>query len=210
MKILFKSLIAIGSIISLNAQSAAAKKIANPTSAKIGSPAPAFTLVDTNGKSHSLADFKGKTVVLEWLNHDCPYVVKHYGANNMQTLQKNYTSKGVVWLSINSSAEGKQGNFPNDKANALTKEKSASPTAVLIDANGKVGMSYGAKTTPHMYVINPEGVLVYNGAIDDKPTTDKEDIKTAKNYVVAALDEVLASKPVSLATSKPYGCSVKY
>jgi peroxiredoxin len=178
--------------------------------AQVGKKAPAFTLTDTNGKSHSLSDFAGKTVVLEWLNHDCPYVVKHYDSGNMQKLQKEYTAKDVIWLSINSSAEGKQGNFPPAKANELTQSKKAAPTAVLLDPQGTVGRAYEAKVTPHMYVINPEGVLVYNGAIDDKPTTNKDDIAKAKSYIVAALDEVLAGKPVSLATSRPYGCTVKY
>lgn len=177
---------------------------------QIGKAAPDFTLTGTDGKTHSLKDLRGKTVVLEWLNHECPYVVKHYGSGNMQKLQKDYTAKGVVWLSINSSAPGKQGNFPADKANALTKEKGAAPTAVLIDDSGKTGKAYGAKTTPHMYVVNAEGVLVYNGAIDDKATSDQADIKVAKNYVAAALDEVLAEKAVSVASSKPYGCGVKY
>jgi peroxiredoxin len=195
-----KIICALGFAFALSAHSAA----------KVGENAPEFTLTDTNGKTHSLKDFRGKTVVLEWLNHDCPYVVKHYGSNNMQTLQKTYTGKGVVWLSINSSAEGKQGNFPPEKANELTKAKGAAASAVLLDASGSVGKSYGAKTTPHMYVIDPKGVLAYNGAIDDKPSTDAADIKTAKNLVAAAVDEVLASKPVTVSTSKPYGCSVKY
>lgn len=179
-------------------------------SVQIGKAAPNFTLTDTNGKTHSLSEFKGKTVVLEWLNHDCPYVVKHYDGKNMQSLQKTYTDKGVVWLSINSSADGKQGNFPPEKANALTKEKGAHPTAVLLDAKGDVGKLYGAKTTPQMFVINPEGILAYNGAIDDKPTTDQDDLKGAKNYVASALDEITAGKAVSVASSKPYGCGVKY
>jgi peroxiredoxin len=180
------------------------------SSAKVGEPAPDFTLSDTYGKSHNLSDFKGKIVVLEWLNHDCPYVLKHYDGKNMQTLQKTYTGKGVIWLSVNSSAEGKQGNFPPAKANEITASKGASPTAVLLDASGTVGKLYGAKTTPHMFIINAEGILVYNGAIDDKPSTKIDDLKDAKNYVSAALDELLAGKAVSTAATKPYGCSVKY
>lgn len=175
-----------------------------------GETAPDFTLNDTNGKTHSLSDFKGKFVVLEWFNHDCPFVQKHYDGGNMQGLQKDYTAKEVVWLSINSSAEGKEGNYPVDKANALTKEKDAAPTAVLVDADGKVGKLYGAKTTPHMFVVSPQGLLIYQGAIDDKPSADPADIASSKNYVKAALEEALAGQAVSESTTKSYGCSVKY
>jgi hypothetical protein len=180
------------------------------TVATVGQAAPAFTLTDTNGKTHSLGDYKGKYVVLEWVNFECPFVGKHYGSGNMQKLQKTYMAKDVVWLSINSSAPGKQGNFPSTKVNALMKEKNAAPTAYLLDADGTVGRAYGAKTTPHMYVIDPAGTLLYAGGIDDKPSTDLADIPTAKNYLSAALDEVLAGKPVSRTSSPPYGCSVKY
>lgn len=175
-----------------------------------GETAPDFTLNDTNGKTHSLSDFKGKFVVLEWLNHDCPFVQKHYVSGNMQGLQKEYTAKEVIWLSINSSAEGREGNYPAEKANDLTKEKDAAPTAVLVDANGKVGKVYGAKTTPHMFVVSPQGLLIYQGAIDDKPSADPADIASSKNYVKAALEEALAGQAVSESTTKSYGCSVKY
>ena len=178
--------------------------------ATVGQPAPDFKLTDTTGKTHALADFKGKTVVLEWVNYDCPFVGKHYDSGNMQKLQKTYTGKGVVWLSVNSSAPGKQGNFPAEKVNALLKEKAAAPTAYLQDANGAVGQAYGAKTTPHMFVIDPAGKLVYAGGIDDKKSTDVADVKTARNFVSAALDEVLAGKPVTTSSAEPYGCSVKY
>jgi len=178
--------------------------------AVVGQPAPDFTLVDTSGAKHSLSDLKGKMVVLEWVNFECPFVGKHYGSGNMQKLQKAYTGKGVVWLSINSSAEGKQGYFPPDKINALMKEKGAAPSAYLIDTDGRVGRAYGAKTTPHMFVVDPRGAVVYAGGIDDTPSTDQADIATAKNYVRAALDEALAGKPVTAASSAPYGCSVKY
>ena len=178
--------------------------------AVVGQPAPPFALADTNGKSHALADLQGKTVVLEWLNHDCPFVRKQYDSGNMQGLQKKYTAEGIVWLSIVSSAPGKQGSYPPAKANELTASKGASPTAVLIDADGTVGRAYGAKTTPHMYVIDPKGVLVYAGAIDDKPSTDPDDVKGARNYVDAALTELRAGRPVTTPTSTPYGCSVKY
>jgi peroxiredoxin len=177
---------------------------------KTGEKAPDFTLTDTQGKARKLSEFKGKTVVLEWVNHDCPYVKKHYESGNMQKTQKDYTSKGVVWLSVNSSAKGKQGHVTPAEADKLTKDKGAAPTALLIDEKGEVGRLYAAKTTPHMYVVDAKGTLVYEGAIDDKPTTDKADVATAKNLVATALDETLAGKAVTTANSKPYGCSVKY
>jgi peroxiredoxin len=176
----------------------------------IGTKAPDFTLTDTSGNKRSLSDFKGKHVVLEWINHGCPFVKKHYNTNNMQTLQREFTAKGVIWLSICSSAKGKQGHMSNDEWNKTTKNKEANPTAVLIDGNGKVGKKYDAKTTPHIFIIDPEGNLVYKGAIDDKATTDKNDVPTAKNYVRAALEESLAGQPVSIASTESYGCSVKY
>ena len=175
-----------------------------------GAAAPDFTLTDTSGASHKLSDFKGKTVVLEWVNHGCPFVVKHYSKGNMQGLQADYTGKGVVWLSICSSAEGKQGYNTAEGWQKLNAEKGGKATAILLDPEGTVGKLYGAKTTPHMYVINAEGTLVYQGAIDDKPSTDSDDIPGAKNYVKAALDEVLAGKPVTTGQTKPYGCGVKY
>jgi len=194
------------------AVAAAAAAAAAPASAQavVGQAAPAFTLADSNGKAHSLADFKGKVVVLEWWNHECPFVAKHYGSGNMQKLQKEWAAKGVVWLTVSSSAPGKQGYVDAAKANALMKEKQGAPTAVLLDHDGKVGKAYGAKTTPHMYVIDAKGVLVYAGGIDDKPSTDQADIATARNHVAAALAEVTAGRPVSVATSQPYGCGVKY
>jgi peroxiredoxin len=176
----------------------------------IGKPAPAFSLVDTQGKTNALADFKGKYVVLEWSNYDCPFVKKHYGSGNMQKLQKDYAAKGVAWLTINSSAAGKQGNYPPEKWNEMIKEKGSAATAVLLDPDGKVGRLYGAKSTPHMFVINPDGVLIYMGAIDDQPSFDPATVKTAKNYVQLALDAALAGKPVETPSTQPYGCSVKY
>ncbi|RMD95900.1 MAG: thioredoxin family protein [Calditrichaeota bacterium] len=178
--------------------------------AKIDKPAPNFTLPDTHHKTHSLADYRGKFVVLEWVNFGCPFVRKHYNSGNMQKLQKMYTQKGVVWLSICSSAPGKQGYFKPEKINQMLKEKGASPTAYLLDPEGIVGKKYGAKTTPHIFVINPKGILIYAGGIDDKPTTKLKDIKTAHNYLVAALDAAMAGKPVPVKTARPYGCSVKY
>ena len=175
-----------------------------------GAAAPDFTLTDTSGASHKLSDFKGKTVVLEWVNHGCPFVVKHYSKGNMPGLQADYTGKGVVWLSICSSAEGKQGYNTAEGWQKLNAEKGGKATAILLDTEGTAGKLYGAKTTPHMYVINAEGTLVYQGAIDEKPSTEPDDIPGAKNYVKAALDEVLAGQPVTTGQTKPYGCGVKY
>ena len=173
-------------------------------------PAHAFELPDTAGKIRSLSEFKGKFVVLEWVNYDCPFVGKHYRSGNMQRLQKEYTQQGVVWLSINSSAPGKQGHFQPERVSVLIKEYGARPSAYLLDPDGAVGRLYGAKTTPHMFVVNPEGAVIYHGAIDDAPSTDVTDIAGAKNYVQSALDEAMSGKNVSVKSSPPYGCSVKY
>jgi len=178
--------------------------------AVVGQPAPAFTLTDSQGRARSLADFEGMVVVLEWWNFECPFVAKHYGSGNMQKLQKEWTAKGVVWLTVSSSAPGKQGHVDGARANELMKEKGGASTAVLLDHDGKAGKAYGAKTTPHMFVIDAKGTVVYAGGIDDKPSTDQADIATAKDYVSAALAEVTAGKSVTAATSQPYGCSVKY
>ena len=178
--------------------------------AVIGAAAPAFTLTDSNGRNPSLADFKGKTVVLEWTSHECPYVGKHYGGNNMQALQKKWTGQGVVWLSVISSAPGQPGYVSPRQANKLTADRGAAPTAVLFDPTGKVGHAYGARTTPHMYVINGEGTLVYKGGIDDQPTARLQDLKGARNFVDQALSEIAQGKPVSVAASRAYGCSIKY
>ncbi|MCS6884006.1 MAG: thioredoxin family protein [Acidobacteriota bacterium] len=201
---------AISTFLALVLVCAACYPTAGASGVAVGKPAPAFSLKDADGKTHSLADFKGKYVVLEWVNYECPFVKKHYDTANMQKLQKEFTAKGVVWLSINSSAPGKQGHFPPERINALMKEKGAAPTAYLIDSDGTVGKLYGAKTTPHMYIIDPQGNLIYMGAIDDKPSTEKADVETARNYVRAALEEALSGKPVSVVTTQPYGCSVKY
>ena len=184
--------------------------IAVYAAATVGQPAPDFSVVDSNGKMHKLSDYKGKFVVLEWHNQGCPYVKKHYGSGNMQKLQKEWTGKGVVWLTIISSAPGKQGFVSAQEENAYLKSSGASPTAALLDPNGDVGRLYAAKTTPHMIVIDPKGTMVYNGAIDDKPTADPADLNGANNYVTAALNEATAGKPVSVPTTKPYGCTVKY
>ena len=173
--------------------------------------APAFTLTDTNGTEHSLSDFAGKTVVLEWFNRGCPFVYKkHYGSGNMQSLQETYTEKGVVWLTICSSAPGKQGHTDAAGHNKTIEEWNVSSTAFLMDEDGTVGKAYGAKTTPHMFVINGEGEIVYQGAIDDKRSTDPNDIPNSENYVRTALDAVLAGEAVETSSTTPYGCSVKY
>lgn len=178
--------------------------------AKIDEAAPNFKLSDSNGKEHSLSDFKGKYVVLEWINFECPFVKKHYESKNMQNLQKQFTDKGVVWLSICSSAEGKQGNYSKEDINKRIKGLEANMSAYLIDESGTVGKMYSAKTTPHMYVINKEGILIYAGGIDDIASTDKADIKKASNFVELALDAAMTGKSVNQKVSKPYGCSIKY
>jgi hypothetical protein len=166
--------------------------------------------VDTHGHEHSLADYRGEWVVLEWLNYGCPYVRKHYDSGNMQALQQSYKDRGVKWLAIVSSAPGTQGYYPPDEMNELSAEIGNDALAVLLDADGTVGHLYDAKTTPHMYVINPDGVLIYNGAIDDKPSSRESSLDGAHNYVAAALDEAMSGKAVTVQTSQPYGCSVKY
>lgn len=178
--------------------------------AKVGEAAPDFSVADSNGKMHKLSDYRGKVVVLEWHNQGCPYVKKHYGSGNMQKLQKEWTSKGIVWLTIISSAPGKQGYVSAQDENAYLKQSGSSPTAALLDPSGEVGKLYLAKTTPHMFVIDPKGIVVYNGAIDDKPTADPNDLNGATNYVTAALTEVTSGKAVSTPATKPYGCTVKY
>jgi peroxiredoxin len=178
--------------------------------AEIGKPAPAFTLPTCESKSVSLSDYKGKVVVLEWTNYGCPFVMKHYGSGNMQKLQADAAAKGVVWLSICSSAPGKQGHAAPADALKACSEKNSAATAYLIDESGATGHAYGAKRTPEMYVINAEGILVYHGAIDDKKSADPADIATAKNLVAAAIDETVAGKPVSIPETEAYGCSIKY
>jgi len=176
----------------------------------VGSAAPDFSLTDSKGKTHSLSQYKGKYVVLEWFNPECPFVKKHYGSENMQKLQQEYTSKGVVWLTIDSNAPGTEGNMTPEQAQKVTSSWKTHQTALLLDPESKVARSYGAKNTPDMIVINPEGKIVYEGAIDNKATPNPSDIPSSTNYVKAALDESLAGKPVSNPTTKPYGCSVKY
>jgi peroxiredoxin len=178
--------------------------------ASIGSPAPGFTAVDSNGKQQSLSDYKGKFVVLEWHNQGCPYTKKHYESGNMQRLQKEWTARGVVWLTVISSAPGTQGFVTPTQENDYLKQMNAAPTAVLMDSAGTLGRLYGAKTTPHMYIIDPGGTLIYNGAIDDHGSTDASDIPKSRNYVNAALTEAMAGKQITDPATRPYGCSVKY
>jgi peroxiredoxin len=175
-----------------------------------GETAPDFTLKDSKGNSQKLSSFSGKFVVLEWMNPECPFVKKHYSTGNMQSLQKEYTGKGIVWLSIISSAPGKQGYCTGPQAEANTKDQKAFPTAVLLDPSGEVGQLYGAKTTPHMFVINPEGKLIYMGAIDSIRSANFSDCAKADNYVRQTLNAALAGKPVPNPETKSYGCSVKY
>jgi peroxiredoxin len=177
---------------------------------RVGDPAPDFTGADINGQGHKLSEYRGKFVVLEWHNQGCPYVRKQYNSGNMEKLQKEWTQKGVVWLTIISSAPHTQGYVTADQEKEYLKEKGASPTTVLLDPDGAIGHLYSAKTTPHMFVIDPKGTLVYNGAIDDHPTTDVADIPNSKNYVTAALQEAMSGKPVTEPSTRPYGCSVKY
>jgi len=175
-----------------------------------GQTAPNFSLTDIQGQKHSLADYKGKYIVLEWNNPECPFVHKHYDSGNMPKLQQEERAKGVVWLTINSAAADRQGDLPSTDIKKFLATEHADPTAYLRDPNGAVGQLYGAKTTPDMYVINPDGKLIYSGAIDNRPTPNPADIPGATNYVRAALDQSMSGKPVAVATSRPYGCSVKY
>lgn len=177
---------------------------------QVGKPAPDFTGVDTHGKTHSLKDLRGKTVVLEWTNDGCPYVQKHYNSGNMQKLQKDAAAKGVVWLTIASSAPGTQGNLEPAEHDALMEKRDAAPAAVILDEEGAIGHAYDAKATPHMFIIKPDGTLAYKGAIDDKPTVNVADVDGATNYVVNALDQLAAGKAVDPAVTRAYGCSVKY
>lgn len=175
-----------------------------------GQPAPAFSATDVNGKTVSLADFKGKYVVLEWNNPNCPFVLKHYSSGNMQALQKKFGADNVAWLAVNSTAEMHSDYMAPDKLSAWFKQQSAAPTAVLMDPKGDIGRAYGAKVTPHMYVVDPKGTVIYAGAIDDKRSANPADVKSATNYVVAALTDARSGKPVTTAASTAYGCTIKY
>ncbi|MCB1783892.1 MAG: thioredoxin family protein [Alphaproteobacteria bacterium] len=179
-------------------------------SAEVGKPAPDFKATDIHGHEFKLSEQKGKTVVLEWTNNECPFVKKHYGSGNMQATQKQATDKGVVWVSIVSSAPGKQGNVTPEQAIEIEKEVGAHDTARILDESGEIGHMYGAKTTPHMFVIDPEGKLAYAGAIDDQPSPDPETVKTATNYVLAAVNDLSEGHEVATPVTTPYGCGVKY
>lgn len=194
-------------LAAIAALSIAAPAFAAPT---IGQPAPAFAAKDGEGKTRSLSEFRGKTVVLEWTNAGCPYVQKHYNSGSMQGLQKGASGDGVVWLTLISSAPGKQGYVSPTEAKTWKTSTDAGSTALLLDPGGQVGHAYEAKTTPHMYIVDKAGKLVYMGGIDDKPSADPSTLKGAKNYVSAALSDIDAGRPVATAVSKPYGCSIKY
>ena len=175
-----------------------------------GSQAPDFKGTDSKGVAHTLSQYRGKYIVLEWANQGCPFDQKHYLSGNMESLQRQWTGKGVVWFSVLSSAPGEQGSVSPAEENQYLKKMNAAPTAALLDNQGTIGKLYQAKTTPHIFVIDPQGKLIYQGAIDDKPTTDQADIKTAHNYLNDALNSAMAGKPVAVASTRPYGCSVKY
>jgi peroxiredoxin len=177
---------------------------------RVGDQAPEFTGADSHGQTHKLSDYRGKFVVLEWHNNGCPYTKKHYESGNMQRLQKEWTAKGVVWFTIISSAPGTQGYVTADQENDYMQKMHAVPTAAILDPSGQIGHLYGAKTTPHMFVINPQGQVIYNGAIDDKATTDVSDINGANNYVSDALQQAMSGQAVAVTSTRPYGCSVKY
>lgn len=200
--------IAFISLVALGLSAAGASLLAQ--AAKVGGPAPAFTATDDRGVTHKLADFRGKFVVLEWHNNGCPYVQKHYNSGHMQALQKTWTDKGVVWLTIASSAPGLQGYVTPEASQAFMKQAKGAPTAVLLDPTGALGHLYDAKTSPQMFVIDPKGTVVYNGAIDDRPSPDPSTLQGATNYVANALTEAMAGKPVSVPVSVPYGCTIKY
>jgi len=201
---------AFAAALFLSAPLLAKTQPADAVAPRPGYLAPDFTLSDAAGKSHTLSAYRGKWVVLEWVNYDCPFVKKHYSSGNMQKHQKAAREKGAVWLSINSSAPGKQGHYEGEELKMRLEGAEGQGDAYLLDTDGKAGKSYKAKTTPHMFVIDPAGKVVYAGAIDDRPTIDKADLKDAENYVAAALEAGMAGKPVKTATSTAYGCGIKY
>jgi peroxiredoxin len=180
------------------------------SAAKPGAKAPDFSVVDVDGKLQKLSDYAGKTVILEWTNHDCPYVRKHYNSATMQTLQKDMAKEGVVWLSVISSPAGEQGHVDAARAKELTRSRDAAPASILLDPQSKLARAYGAQTTPHMYIIDPKGTLAYAGAIDDKPSSSPSSLTGARSYVRQAVAELKAGKPVSEPATKAYGCVVKY
>jgi peroxiredoxin len=200
------------SIVAAGAAAGLATAASSPASASVqaGRPAPDFTATDSRGSQHSLAASRGKIVVLEWTNHECPYTVKHYDTGNMQALQRAVTEAGGIWLTVVSSRPGTQGHVNGLEADRLTEERSARPTAVLLDPKGDLGRLYGARTTPHMYVIDRDGMLAYMGAIDDQPSANRATVKGARNYVREALDALAAGRPIAFASTRAYGCTVKY
>jgi peroxiredoxin len=201
-------LLALAAVATTLTAFAAAPILTNPT---VDQPAPAFTVIDTKGTTQTLDSYRGKWVVLEWFNHECPYTRKHYYTNNMQKLQRDYTEKGVVWISVVSSARGNQGYLASAAdADRAMMERKAAPSFIVRDTDGTLGRLYGARTTPHLYVIDPQGVLRYAGAIDNKPSPSPSDVPMAQNYLKAALDAGLAGKPIAIRTTQPYGCDVKY
>ena len=208
------ALLLVGAVAAQRFVAAHADPETLPDLLTVGGPAPAFTAVDTRGRSHSLADYAGKWVVLEWFNHGCPYTKKHYelvnGVGNSQAMQQEYTKRGVVWLSVVSSGPGRQGYTSAEKADDMARKKGAAPTAIIRDTTGVLGRLYGARNTPQYAIIDPEGVLRYSGAIDNRQTSSAKDIAGATNYVRAALDSGLAGRPIAIAQTQPYGCEVKY
>ena len=205
-----KKLISLLTLIFISFMLINAAEYSDRTGAVVGESAPDFSVVDANGNMHSLSDFAGQYVILEWLNHGCPFVRKHYDGNNMQEMQKRYTEEGVVWLSVVSSAPGTQGYMEPEETIETMNEKNAAPTAILLDVDGTMGRAYDARVTPHMYIINPEGIVEYNGAIDDKPTARVRDLEGAHNYVDAAMASLRNGEEVEVRTNTPYGCTVKY
>lgn len=210
MKLKLFSFVAVGAALLGAALIASHHESGHAKQAKVGQLAPNFTLTSAAGNEHSLSDFAGKVVVLEWVNHSCPFVKKHYNSGNMQQLQQEYTDKGIIWLSICSSAEGKQGYMEPAAIQQARNSIGAKSTAYLVDASGDVGRAYGASATPEMYVINTDGTLVYHGAIDSKATADEADIEGATNYVAQAIDAIMDGEEVPTAMTRAYGCSVKY
>lgn len=202
--------IAFGSLTTLLAVGLGVSSAAAQAEPSVGGPAPTFSLPDTHGQTHDLAKYRGRWVVLEWLNYDCPFVGKHYRTGNIPSQQEKWTARGVVWLAVVSSAPGKQGYFTPEEMNARGEKEGSHATAVLLDPDGTVGHLYGARTTPHMFVIDPEGVVRYMGGIDDVPSARDADLERATQLVDQALTEATSGKPVSVPTSRPYGCSVKY
>jgi len=199
-------------LVALAATAAAAAAVRTPAeaAAQTGRAAPEFSVTDTKGVRHALAAYRGKTVILEWTNHECPYTVRHYATGNMQALQTAATASGAIWLTVISSRPRTQGYVEAAEADGLTTSRNARPTGVVLDPQGQLGRLYGARTTPHMFIIDGSGVLVYMGAIDDRPSAGHASVKGARNYVREALDAIAAGRPIALASTRPYGCTVKY